>query len=162
MLNTQSFRADANVRVAKYSVMVKAATNTSSQQKRYAAVPAGANALGILGVTVDHFVEPNFFIAQGTDPSTVTGTVPVAPYASGTQQLMGRPLDLQVNGVARCYCASVVAQGDELNIADVYGRVKTVSEATGTVVGVVGIAQHATLAINDVVMVRLSFYTKKT
>lgn len=150
-----TFRADANLRIAKFSVLVKPAANVSTQQKMYAAIPAGANALGILGVTTDHFIEPNFFVAQGTDPTTVTGTAPVI------YNLQGKHLSLQVNGVARVYCASAVNPSDELNIADAFGRVKTVNEAVGTLVNVVGIAEHSTAAANDVVQVRLSFYQKK-
>ncbi len=151
-----AFKADANKRIAKFTVLVKSVTNTSDQRNRYAAVPAGTNAAGILGVTIEHFLEPNFFVKEGTDPSTVTGTTPV------TYTLTGRPVALQVNGYARCTAAGVINEGDEVNVADAFGRLKTVNEAVGTQVFVVGIAQNNTLAANDIVEVLLSFYTKKT
>ncbi len=152
-----SIRADANKRIAKYTVLVKSTVNTSDQKNRYAAIPAGANAAGIMGVTVEHFVEPNFFVKEGTDPTTVTGTAPTL------YNLMGRPVPLWIEGaVARCYASGAINQGDEVNIADANGRVKTVSEAAGTQVFVVGIAQNNTAAANDIVEVLLSFYVKKT
>ncbi len=152
---TLGFRLGANVRVTKFSVLVKDVADTA-QNQIYAGVPAAANAAGILGVTIDHVLEPNFFVPPGTDPSTVTGTTPTL------YNLKGRGLTLQVNGVARLYAAGVIAQGDELNVADAFGRVKTVNEAVGTAVFVVGIAQAPAAAVNDIVPVLLSFYVKKT
>ena len=153
---TLGFRLGANVRLTKFSVLVKDVADTA-QNQIYAGVPAAANAAGILGVTIDHVLEPNFFVAPGTDPSTVTGTTPTL------YNLKGRGLTLQVNGVARLYAGVVpIAQGDELNVADAFGRVKTVNEAVGTAVFVVGIAQAPAANVNDIIPVLLSFYVKKT
>ena len=153
---TLGFRLGANVRVAKFSVLVKDTTDTT-QNQIYAGVPAAANAAGILGVTIDHVLEPNFFVPPGTDPSTVTGTTPTL------YNLKGRGLTLQVNGVARLYAGVVpIAQGDEINVADAFGRIKTVNEAVGTPVFVVGIAQAPAANVNDIIPVLLSFYVKKT
>ncbi len=153
----RGFRADANKRIHKFTAVVKSTANTSSQQQQFAAIPAAANALGVLGVLTEHFVEPNFFVTQGTDPTTVTGTTPVL------YNLQNRGMSLQVNGIARCIAGAVpINQGDELNIADAFGRVKTVNEAAGTQVQVIGIAQHQVTNLNDVVRVLLNFYQKKT
>jgi hypothetical protein len=152
-----AFKADANVRIAKFTVLVKSVTNTSTQTARFAAVPSGANAAGIVGVTIEHFVEPNYFVKEGTDPSTVTGTTPTL------YNLQGRPVQLQMNGYAKCYAAGAVNQGDELLVADAYGRVNNIANlgiASGTKVYVVGIAQNSTVNVNDVVEVLLSFYAK--
>src|SRR5438445_7516098 len=154
---TLGFRADANKRVSKFTVMVKSTGTASTQQAQYAKIPAAANAAGILGVTVDHFIEPGglYFVPQGTDPSTVTGTTPTS------YSLAGRIITLQVNGVARCYCAAAVAQGDVLVVADTSGRVFNLASAAitgGTIYYAVGIAQHGTAAINDVVQGNLGFY----
>src|SRR5579872_6448606 len=112
------FRADTNVRVNKFTVMVQSAANTSTQSQQFAGVPAAANAAGVLGVTVEHFVEPNYFVPQGTNPTTVTGTTPTL------YSLQNRGLTLQVNGIARCLAAGPINQGQLVNIADSYGRVK--------------------------------------
>jgi argininosuccinate lyase len=98
------FRSDANVRVHKFTVMVKSTANTSNQKTQYAAVPAAQNAAGILGVLAEHFVEPNFFVSQGTDPTTVTGTTPTL------YNMQNRGMSVQVNGVARGIAAAAIAQ----------------------------------------------------
>ncbi|MGH7866222.1 MAG: hypothetical protein ACREP9_00995 [Candidatus Dormibacteraceae bacterium] len=149
---TISFRAQANVRIAKYTVLVKDTADTT-QNQQYAALPGVVNAAGVLGVTIDHFVEPNYFVPQGTNPATVTGTTPLL------YNLAGRSIAVQVNGIARCYTAGVVNQGDQLVVADAYGRVNSLANlsiAAGTKIYPVGIAQNSTQNVNDVVMVLLN------
>lgn len=147
------FRSEANVRIYKFSVLVKDTTDTT-QSQQYAGLPAAANAPGVLGVLTEHFVEPNFFVPQSTNPTTVTGTTPTL------YNLAGRGMALQVNGIARCIAAGAVIQGDVLVTADNYGRVNNaanLSIAAGTKLNAVGIAQNSTNAANDVVEVLLSF-----
>jgi hypothetical protein len=149
------FRADANVRINKFAALVKSTVNTSTQQAKYAALPAGSNAPGFMGVLVDHFVEPNYFVPEGTVSTTVTGTTPTL------YNMQGKGMSLQVNGKARFICASAVNQGDELIIADAYGRVQTNNVATGSVAYVVGIAEHSTSAAEDIVQALVQPYAKK-
>ena len=155
---TLGFRSDANVRVNKFSVLVKSSANTSTQKTQYAAVPAAQNASGVLGVLTEHFVEPNYFVPQGTNPTTVTGTTPTL------YNLTNRGMTLQVNGVARCIAAGAINQGDLLIVADTYGRVQSLATsglAAGTTVYPIGIAQHNVSNPNDVVQVRLEFTQAK-
>lgn len=147
---TVSFRSQSNVRIYKFTALVKDTADTT-QNQQFAGLPAAANAPGILGVLTDHFVEPNYFVPQSTNPTTVTGTTPVL------YNLTGRSMTLQVNGVARCIAASAINQGDLVNLADNYGRVKTVNEAAGTKVFPIGIAQNSTQNANDIVEVLLNF-----
>ncbi|HUY12406.1 MAG TPA: hypothetical protein VMX16_02095 [Terriglobia bacterium] len=150
---TISFRAQANVRIAKFTVLVKDATDTT-QNQQYTGLPGVLNAPGVLGVSIDHFVEPNYFVPQGTNPATVTGTTPLL------YNLTGRSIALQVNGIARCYAAGAVNQGDQLVIADAFGRVNSLANlaiAAGTKIYPVGIAQNSTQNLNDVVEVLLNF-----
>lgn len=149
------FRADANVRIYKFTALVQSVANTSTQSQQFAAVPTAANSPGVLGVTVEHFAEPNYFVPQGTNPTTVTGTPPTL------YNLQNRGLTLQVNGVARCIAAGPINQGQLVNIADQYGRVKAVNEATGTTVYPVGMALHNVTNVNDVVQVELNFAQTK-
>lgn len=151
----EGFRSDANVRINKFAALVKSTANTSTSKARYAAVPAAANAAGFLGVLVHHFVEPNYFVPQGTVSTTVTGTTPTL------YNLQGKALSLQVDGKARFICASAVNQGDELIIADAYGRVQTNNVAAGTVANVVAIAEHSTSAAEDIVEALVEPYAKK-
>ena len=139
------FRVDANVRINKFVAMVKSTVNPSTQNQIYAKVPTGSNAAGFLGVMVDHFVEPNYFVPEGTVSTTVTGTTPTL------YNLQGKGMTLQVNGVARGICASAVNQGDLLIIADSSGRLMTNNVAVGTQANIVGIAQNTTGAAEDIV-----------
>ena len=148
------FRSDANVRAHKFTVMVKSTANSSTQKAQYAAVPAAQNAAGVLGVLTEHFVEPNYFVPQGTNPTSVTGSAPTL------YSLTNRGMTLQVNGVARCIAAGAINQGDTLIVADGYGRVQSLATSgitAGTTVYTVGTAEHGVSAVNDVVQVRLNF-----
>lgn len=150
---TLAFRAQQNQRIYKFSTLVKDPTDTT-QSQLYASLPSGSNVPGALGVLTEHFVEPNYFVPQATNPTTVTGTTPVL------YNLAGRGLPLQVNGVARCIAAGAVNQGDLLVIADNYGRVNStanLSIAAGTKIYPVGTAQNSTQNQNDIVMVLLNF-----
>ena len=149
------FRADANVRISKFTALVQSVVNPSTQSQQFAAVPAAANAPGVLGVTLDHFVEPNYFVPQGTNPTSVTGTLPTL------YNLQNRGMTLQVNGIARCIAAGPINQGQLVNIADQFGRVKAVNEAAGTTVYPVGMALHNVTNVNDVVQVELNFAQTK-
>ena len=51
---------------------------------------------------------------------------------------------------------------DEVNVADSSGRVKTVSESAGTLVYVLGRAQTKASNANDIVIVEVAPYYKKT
>jgi len=152
---TLGFRADANARISKFTAVVQSTANPSTQSQQFAALPAAANAAGVLGVTIEHFVEPNYFVPQGTDPTTVTGSTPVL------YNLANRGLTLQVNGIARCLAAGPINQGQLVNIADHFGRVKAVNESTGTTVYPVGMALHNVTNANDVVQVELNFAQTK-
>ena len=149
------FRSDANVRVNKFTVMVKSSANSSTQKAHYAAVPNAQNAAGILGVLTEHFIEPNYFGPQGANPTTVTGTTPQL------YNLTSRGMTLQVNGVARCICGvAPINQGDVLVIADNYGRVQSLATsgiASGSPFYAVGIALHCVTNVNDVVQANLEF-----
>jgi hypothetical protein len=149
------FRSDASVRINKFTALVASSVNTSTQSQQYTAVPTGPNASGVLGVSVEHFVEPNYFVPQGTNPTTVTGSTPTL------YNLMNRGISLQVNGVARCIAAGAINQGQLVNIADQYGRVKAVNEAAGTTIYPVGLAMHNVTNVNDIVQVELNFAQTK-
>lgn len=150
---TVAFRAQQNQRIYKFSTLVKDPTDTT-QSQQYAGLPGGPNAPGVLGVLIEHFVEPNYFVPQSTNPTTVTGTTPVL------YSLAGRGLTLQVNGIARCIASGAVEQGDVLVIADNYGRVNNLANlsiAAGTKINPVGVAQNSTQNPNDIVEVLLNF-----
>jgi hypothetical protein len=150
---TISFRSGVNERISKFLCLVKD-TSLTVQNQQYVTLPGAANAPGVLGVTIEHFVEPNYFVPQSTAPESFTGTAPVL------YDLEGRAIQLQVNGIARVYAAGAVNQGDMLVIADEYGRVNNtanLSISAGTKIYTVGIAQNTTVEADDVVEVLLNF-----
>jgi hypothetical protein len=160
---TVAFRSGQNMRIAKFLALTKDVADTT-QNQQYAKLPGVAvngnmasatpNAPGVLGVTIEHFVEPNYFVPQGTAPESFTGSTPTL------YDVEGRGLTLQVNGIARCYAAGAVNQGDILVIADQYGRVNNtanLSISAGTKIYPVGIAQNTTAEADDVVEVLLAF-----
>ncbi len=157
------FRSGQNMRISKFLVLTKDVADTT-QNQQYAKLPGEAvngnmttatlNAPGVLGVTIEHFVEPNYFVPQSTPPESFTGSAPVL------YNLDGRAIQLQVNGIARVYAAGAVNQGDMLVIADQYGRVNNtanLSISAGTKIYIVGIAQNTTAEADDVVEVLLNF-----
>jgi len=148
------YRAKQNKRIHKYTAVTIDAADTAQNQE-YCDIPGGAN-VAALGLTTEHFVEPNYFVPQGTDPTTVTGSTPP------TYSLAGRPVSVCVAGRARAVAASAINEGDEVNVADSSGRVKTVSESAGTLVYVLGRAQTKASNANDIVIVEVAPYYKKT
>ena len=89
-------------------------------------------------------------------PTRTTGSTPP------TYSLAGRPVSVCVAGRARAVAASAINEGDEVNVADSSGRVKTVSESAGTLVYVLGRAQTKASNANDIVIVEVAPYYKKT
>src|SRR2546422_5935212 len=79
VLGPVAARLDANVRVVRGTALVPGTVNTSSQADSYVALPAAANGV-FAGVAAEDFFETGFAFASGTDPSTVNGTTPAAPY----------------------------------------------------------------------------------
>jgi hypothetical protein len=161
---TRTYRLSTSVRVAKFSALISDSTDTTTTVGAiFAKVPTGSNSGPCVGVTLNHWVEPNQFYQEDTDPSTITGTTPASPYASmlgGTSNDIGPTV--QYTGQARCYAASgaTITAGQIVVIADVYGRIDSASHlaiAGGTKIYPVGIARTAASATNVVVLVELVF-----
>ena len=160
---TRTYRLSTSVRVAKFSALIVDATDTTEITGAiFAKVPTGSNVGPVAGVTLAHWVEPNQFYAEDTDPSTITGTTPASPYATflgGTSNQIGPTV--QYDGQARCYAASgSIVAGKIVVIADAYGRVDSAAHlaiSNGTLIFPVGTAVTASAEINDVVLVQLHF-----
>src|SRR3989442_4226557 len=77
---------DGNVRVVRGTALGPVTVNTSSQADSYVALPAAANGV-FAGAAAEDFFETGFAFASGTDPSTVNGTTPAAPYNLATKRI---------------------------------------------------------------------------
>ena len=90
------------------------------------ALPGAANAAAILGVTVH------------------------------AQSLQNQNVAVRKAGIARVEAAGAITLGAPVNIAGTSGKVKAISESTGTAVNVLGFAETAASADGDVIEVFLS------
>lgn len=162
--HVRTYRLNASVRVAKFTALiVDAADTTTVSGALFAKVPTASNQGPVQGVTIEHWLEPNAFYQEDTDPSTITGTVPAPPYASmlgGTGLQIGP--SLQISGQARCYAgaAAVITAGQVVVVADAFGRIDSavhLAIAGGTKVYPVGIARSNSAGANSVVLVELMF-----
>ncbi len=144
-------KLDANVRVVRGACMVPGTVNTSTQFDVFAALPAAANGVFLGAASEDRF-ETGFKFDSNTDPTTVTGTTPAAPY-----NLQAKPIGLVRRGRFPLIAAGAIALGVYVKIGDTFGRVTAVGgEAAGTVVQVVGQALNVTGAANDIVEVDIA------
>ena len=161
---TRTYRLTTSVQVAKFTALIgSSADTTSTTGAIYAALPTGQNQGPVKGVTFEHWLAPNTFYQEDTDPSTITGVTPPSPYQTflgGTSTDNGPTV--QYTGQARCYAGAggTIHDGDVVVIADQYGRVQNaanLSIAGGTKIYPVGIARSEATATNDVLFVELNF-----
>lgn len=160
---TRTYRLSTSKQVAKFTALIGDPTDTTSTTGAiYAALPTGPNQGPVKGVTFEHWLAPNTFYAEDTDPSTITGVTPPSPYQTflgGTSADNGPTL--QITGQVRCYAqGGTINDGDVVVIADAYGRVNTPANlgiAGGTKIYPVGIARTKATAINQVILVDENF-----
>jgi hypothetical protein len=141
-------KLDTNVRVVRGTALSTPTVNTSTQFDRWVGLPSGQNAV-FEGVAAEDFVETGFSYVAGTDPSTVTGTTPAAPY-----NLQGKRISAVLRGMFPMLAAGAITQGAPVIIADAFGRVQPASVlAAGSNANVVGKAKTPAAAVNDYVYV---------
>lgn len=156
VLGPVAARLDANVRVVRGTALVPGTVNTSSQADSYVALPAAANGV-FAGVAAEDFFETGFAFASGTDPSTVNGTTPAAPYNLATKRIA-----IVRRGRLPMTAAGAIADRAFVKIADTTGRVTAVGgESAGTIVNVIGQAMHPAAAVNDFVYVDIAPFVYK-
>lgn len=163
---TRTYQLTTSVRVAKFTALIGSSSDTTTTVGAiYVAVPTGSNQGPVKGVTTEMYVEPNQFYMEDTDPSTITGTTPAAPYTNmlgGTSGQVVNGPTVQYTGQARCYAGAggTIHDGDIVVIADAYGRVQNptnLSIDSGTTLYPVGIARSEATAENNVLLVDLNF-----
>ncbi len=152
----KAFSLNQNVEVGKFTALK---LDTATTYLDGCLVPSGANDGPIIGVAQESIL-PNGFndysagvyqITSGTAwPSNVIPTAAT-----------GRKINTRVVGITRCVAASAITKGDEVNVADSQGRIKTVSEVGGTLAYIVGIALDPAGQANDVIRVLLTIMRRK-
>ncbi len=147
----KTYRNNANTRIAKYSVLV-----VGSLGAGYAGAPGVANAGAIVGVAMEDICENDVNAWAGGVQQFKTGDAP----AAGSRSLQGRNITVAKSGIVRVNAAGAINVGDWVNIADVYGRVKTVNEAASTLVNILGMAETAAAAAGDVIQVSLQMHSR--
>ncbi len=149
------YRLDANVELGKFTVVVASSTNYNDG----CGVPGAANAAAVLGVAQNSILPAATSDYSGGTYNITSGTA--WPANSVPAQGQGDEVQVMRLGISRVVAAGVIARGDEVNIADNQGRIKTVNEAAGTVVNVLGYAEEAAAAAGDVIRVMVHPFVKK-
>ena len=143
----KSYRLDANVELGKFTVVIQASTNFADG----CAVPGAANAAGILGVAQNSIIPSGTADYSGGQYNIVSGTA--WPANAIPAQGQGEEVQVIRLGISRCVAASAISRGDEVNVADNQGRIKTASETAGTLVHILGVAEDAASVAGDVIRV---------
>ncbi len=144
-------KLDTNVRVVRGTALSTPTVNTSTQYDRWVGLPSAQNAV-FDGAAAEDFFETGYTYTSGTDPSTVTGTTPAAPY-----NLQGKRISIALRGVLPMLAAGAISQGAPVIIADAFGRVQPASVlASGSNANVVGKAKTPASAVNDYVFVDIA------
>jgi hypothetical protein len=144
-------KLDTNVRVVRGTALSTPSVNTSTQYDRWVGLPSGQNAV-FEGAAAEDFFETGYTYTAGTDPSTITGTTPAAPY-----NLQGRRISIALRGVLPMLAAGAINQGALVIVADAFGRVQPASVlASGSNANIVGKAKTPASAVNDYVFVDIA------
>jgi hypothetical protein len=152
----KSYRLDANVELGKFTVVIQESTNYADG----CAVPGGANAAGILGVAQNSVIPTGTADYSGGQYNITSGTA--WPTNSIPTQGQGEEVQVMRAGISRCVASGAISRGDAVNVADNQGRIKTVNEAGGTLVHVLGFAEDAASVAGDVIRVLVNVHDRHT
>src|SRR5712692_4569630 len=149
-------KLDTNVRVVRGTAFSTPSVNTSTQFDYWVGLPSGQNAV-FEGAAAEDFFETGYTYTAGTDPSTVTGTTPAAPYI-----LQGKRVAVVKRGMFPMLAAGAITQGAPVIIADAFGRVQPASVlSSGSNANVIGKAKNPASAVNDYVFVDIAPYVQR-
>jgi hypothetical protein len=145
---------DINVRAIRGTVMGQPVNNPSTESDFYVGLPSGINAEPV-GVLMQDVVEPGYPMTSELwlDPTTnnpINGSTPPAPFVP---QGRAWALCMQAAEVEYIAADTTIAAGDDLVIADAYGRVTSVQNnatiTSGTKCNSVGVAKYPAGAANQ-------------
>jgi hypothetical protein len=150
----QSYHLNANIEIGKFTCL---APDTSVYADG-CNVPSGANGQ-FLGVAQESILPDAMADYSGGQYTLVSGTA----WPTGTipPTGLGRNIRTRMFGISRLVASGAITRGVYVNIANAQGQIKTVSEATGTMINVVGIAIDAAANAGDVIRVLVMPFTYK-
>jgi len=142
---------DSNIRALRGTVMGLPVNNASTESDYYVALPSGQNVQPV-GVLAQDVVEPGYPLTSELwlDPTTsnpINGSSPPAPFNSQGKAWALITFSPEAEVIA---ADTTIQQGDEVIIADGYGRVTSIRNlSAGTTAFVVGKAKYAPTAQNQ-------------
>jgi hypothetical protein len=139
-------RLNSSIEVSKFTVL---SPSTGTYPDGVDA-PSGANAV-IAGVADESIIPEGYSDYSGGTYPIATGTA--WPAAATPSASTGRAIGMVRRGIIRVKANAAISAFDRVNIADVYGRIKTINEVAGTIVHELGTALEAATAQNDVIRV---------
>jgi hypothetical protein len=151
----QSYHLDANIEIGKFTCLIASTANYADGCN----VPGLANDV-FLGVAQESILPDAMADYSGGQYTLSSGTA--WPSGAIPASGLGRNIRCRQFGISRVVAGGAIGRGAEVNINDTQGRIKGVSEATGTLVYVVGIALDAATQAGDVIRVLVLPYRKKT
>jgi hypothetical protein len=141
----QSYHLDANIEVGKFTCLVPTAVNYPDG----CSVPTGAN-VPCLGVAQESILPDSMTDYSGGVYTLTSGTA--WPAGAVPSSGLGRNIRTRLFGISRLVASGAISRGAQVNIANVSGQVKAVSE-TATLINVVGTAIDAAINAGDVIRV---------
>lgn len=159
----QSYHLDANIEIGKFTCL----TPTQANYTDGCNVPSTANAQ-FLGVAQESIIPDAMADYSGGIYDIASGTA--WPSGSIPSSGLGRNIRTRMFGISRCVASAAITRGALVNIAApgnygtltaASGLIKTVSEAVGTYINVVGIAIDAATNPGDVIRVLVMPFTYK-
>ena len=143
-------RLNSNVAIGKFTVVV----DSTGTYENGIDVPAAANAGPIAGVADESILTESMNDYSAGQYQITSGTA--WPSNSIPSSATGRGIAVVVLGISRVVASAAISIGDDVNIADSQGRIKTVDETTGTTVYVLGKALQAATAAGDIIKVMVN------
>jgi hypothetical protein len=150
----QSYHLNYNIEIGKFTCLAP----DSSVYADGCNVPAGANGT-FLGVAQESILPDAMADYSGGQYTLASGAA--WPSNSIPSNGLGRNVRTRLFGISRVVASGAISRAAYVNIANAQGQVKTVSEAVGTYINVVGIAIDAAVNAGDVIRVLVMPFTYK-
>ena len=150
----QSYHLNYNIQIGKFTCLAPDSTVSADGCN----VPSGANGT-FLGVAQESILPDAMADYSGGVYTLTSGAA--WPANSIPTSGLGRNIRTRMFGISRLVASGAISRGAYVNIANAQGQVKAVSESTGTMINVVGIAIDTASNAGDVIRVLVMPFTYK-